>query len=314
MRLSVIIPTYNGEETLRELFAVLHFQTITPDEILVADSSSTDRTVQVCEEHNAEVTVIPQDEFDHGGTRTMLAQKAKGDVLVFFTQDAVPVTRDALEKLIEPLKDDPNVAASYGRQLPRKDAGFSEAYLRTFNYPEESSIREYSDRSRLGIKTIFTSNSFAAYRKSNLEQVGCFKNGLIFGEDTCTVGRLLQGGFKIAYVSDAAVIHSHSYDISQEFRRSFDIGVLHTVEKELFEDFGKAESRGAEFVRSGLHILWQKKQIADMMDFILRIGVKFIGYKAGRNHTKFPSAMVPGMSLNRTWWEKKKTISDQPVG
>lgn len=310
MSISVIIPTYNGEETLRELLAVLHFQTLPCDEILVADSSSSDGTVEVCREHNAHVVTIPQSDFDHGGTRTMLAQKAKGDILVFFTQDAIPTTRDALEKLVRPIARDRGVGASYGRQLPRKNAGFSEAYLRTFNYPEVSVIRDYSDRDRFGIKTIFTSNSFAAYRKSSLQSVGWFKNGLIFGEDTCTVGRLLQSGLKIAYIGDAAVIHSHDYDLNEEFRRSFDIGVLHASEKELFEDFGKAESRGKEFVRSGLHILWQKKQIADMMDFILRIGVKFVGYKVGRNYRKLPSAMVPAMSLNRGWWEKKNN-SDQ---
>lgn len=311
MRVSVIIPTYNGEETLRELFAVLHFQTITPHEVLVADSSSTDGTVEVCREHGAEVIVIAKDEFDHGGTRTMLAGKAKGDILVYFTQDAVPTTRNALERLIQPLVNAPDIAASYGRQLPRKNAEFSESYLRHFNYPQESVIRDYNDRRRFGIKTIFFSNSFAAYRKSSLEQVGFFKNGLIFGEDTCTVGRLLQRGHKVAYIGDVAVIHSHNYELFEEFRRSFDIGVLHTTEKELFDHYGKAETRGTEFVRTGLQILWQKKRFADMMDFVLRVGVKFIGYKAGRNHKIFPSAIVPGMSLNRAWWKKNKTITDQ---
>ena len=310
MSISIIIHTFNGEDTLRELLAVLHFQTIPYGEILVADSSSSDRSAEVCRGHHAKVTIIPQTEFDHGGTRSMLAKMAKGDILVFFTQDAVPVTRDALEKLVSPLRTDPKIAASYGRQLPRKHAGFSESFLRKFNYPEESAVRSYADRGRLGIHTIFTSNSFAAYRRSSLKEVGWFRSGLIFGEDTCAVGRLLQRGWKIAYVGDAAVIHSHEYDLADEFRRSFDIGVLHESERELFNDFGKAESRGGQFVRTGLQILWQKKQIADMMDFLLRAAVKFVGYKAGRNFQKIPPAVVPSLSLNRGWWEKKNT-SDQ---
>lgn len=304
MNVSLIIPTYNGESTLRELFAVLHYQTLQPDETLVVDSTSTDKSVDVCTSHGADVTVIPQNSFDHGGTRTMLAQRAVGEFLLFFTQDAIPTTRDAVERLIQPMVDDPAVACTYGRQLPDKNAGFPAAHLRGFNYPPESTVRRYADRDQLGIRTIFTSNSFAAYRRSALEEVGYFKNGLIFGEDTCTVGRLLQAGYAIAYVADATVYHSHDYSLDEEFRRSFDIGVLHISECELFEDFGNAESRGREYVKSGLQELWKRKRYAELADFAARTLIKYAGYKLGRNYAMLPSALVPELSMHKSWWKK----------
>ncbi|WP_163336903.1 glycosyltransferase family 2 protein [Desulfopila sp. IMCC35008] len=303
MKISILIPTYNGEETLRELFAVLHYQTVQPDEILVVDSSSTDNSVEICKKHGAEVMIIPQDDFDHGGTRTQLCQKAKGEVVLFLTQDAIPTSRDAIEKLIQPLINDSTIATSYGRQLPDKHAGFPAAHLRGFNYPSKSIIRRYQDREQLGIKTIFTSNSFAAYRKTALAEVDYFKNGLIFGEDTCTVGRLLQRDYGIAYVAEAMVYHSHNYDMGQEFKRSFDIGVLHSLEADLFDDFGKAEKRGIDYVSSGLGMLRKKRQYGEMFDFMSRVVMKYLGYKIGRKHKVLPKSLVMQLSMHRNWWK-----------
>ncbi|HSL40477.1 MAG TPA: glycosyltransferase family 2 protein, partial [Desulforhopalus sp.] len=135
------------------------------------------------------------------------------------------------------------------------------AHLRLFNYPPQSSIRSHADRERFGLKTVFVSNSFAAYRRGPLEEVGYFKNTLIFGEDTCTLGRLLLAGYRVAYVSEAAVYHSHNYSLVEEFRRSFDIGVLHSTEKWLLATYGRAEGVGGRYVRSVLNMLSREKNI-----------------------------------------------------
>ncbi len=306
MDLSVIIPTYNGEKSLSALFAILKKQTIQADEILVVDSASADGSVELCRKNGAEVDIIEQQDFDHGGTRTAMAKKARGNILLFLTQDALPARADAIEKLIAPLMQDQNVAMAYGRQLPNNDANFAAAHLRKFNYPSQTVIRCYEDRNTLGIQTIFTSNSFAAYRRSALAEVGYFKSGLIFGEDTCAAGRILQKGLKLTYVSEAAVYHSHNYRLLQEFKRSFDIGVLHTMEAPLFNDFGKAESRGVEYVRSGVNELLQKRQYVQTVDFVARSMMKLLGYMAGRNFDKFPDRIVPSLSLHQSWWLKEK--------
>jgi len=51
-----------------------------------------------------------------------------------------------------------------------------------------------------GIKTAFLSNSFSAYRKKALQEIGWFKDNLILGEDTYAGAKLLLKGYKIAYV------------------------------------------------------------------------------------------------------------------
>lgn len=310
--ISVIIPTCNGAATLGELLAVLARQTIQPDEVLVVDSSSTDETVAVARRFGAEVTVIARESFDHGGTRTTLAAAARGGLLVFLTQDAIPATRDALAQLLRPFAAHPEVAVSYGRQLPHRDATWTAASLRAFNYPPQSSLRAFSDRERYGLKTIFVSNSFAAYRKPALAEVGYFKNGLIFGEDTCTVGRLLQRGYRIAYVSEAGVYHSHNYSLAEEFRRSFDIGVLHATESWLLDTYGHAEGIGLSLVRRQLTELGRTRRPVLMLDVVVRSVLKYCGYRLGRSFRKIPARYVPHLSMHRTWWQGRSETDPAP--
>lgn len=302
--ISVIIPTLNGEATLASFFDALKRQTVQPDEILVGDSCSDDATVDICIGNGAQITSIPREEFDHGGTRSLLTQKAKGEIVVFFTQDAILANPDGLELLIRPLVESQNVACSYGRQLPSNGSGVIAAHLRSFNYPPISSTRSYSDRVRYGLKTVFISNSFAAYKKEQLEEVGFFKNGLIFGEDTCTLGRLLLAGHKVAYVSEATVYHSHNYTIKQEFKRSFDIGVLHRSESWLLDTYGKAEGIGTQYIRSVFGMLWREKKYLLMSDCVMRSLCKFCGYKLGKAYNTIPATLRPHCSLHKLWWQR----------
>ncbi len=299
--ISIILPTRNGAATIRELLVVLCRQTVLSHELLVVDSSSSDQTVEIAKEFGAEVVVIPEEEFDHGGTRTMISKKAQGDILIFLTQDVVPASTDALVKLIQPLLSDETIAVTYGRQLPNRDATLLAAHLRSFNYPAQTVVRSFADRERLGFQTVFASNSFAAYRKIALAEVDYFKSGLVFGEDTCAIGRLLMRGYKVAYVSDAMVFHSHNYSCLQEFRRSFDIGVLHVTEGWLLDTYGRAEGRGWQYVKSGVSYLMNVKK-ALLPNFFWRIFLKFLGYKLGNKFQSLPQCLIPFLSMHRSWW------------
>lgn len=303
---SVIIPTRNGAATLPEVLAMLSRQTVSFLEILVVDSSSEDDSVAIAKRSGADITVIDQLEFDHGGTRSMMAQKARGDILVFLTQDAIPAETEAVEKLIAPLLSDEDIVVSYGRQLPSKGASPFATHLRLFNYPEKSEVRTLADRERIGLKAAFVSNSFAAYQKHTLAEVGLFRNGLIFGEDTCSVGSLLLKGGQIAYVADAAVYHSHNYTWLEEFRRSFDIGVLHSSEKWLIDTYGRAEGHGLQYLRSELSFIKRLGKLHLLPAYVIRNGLKFLGYQLGRYFTILPISIVPYLSMHKKWWSRKR--------
>lgn len=302
MDISVIIPTFNAERYLPTLLKKLSHQTVS-FELIIIDSSSTDNTLQIAKQYTDHIMTIPQSEFDHGGTRTKAAKRAKGAFLVFLTQDALPCTDDAIETLLMPFQDT-QVAAVYGRQLPYESTSLFGKHLRAFNYPETSYVRTIEDASTYGIKTAFLSDSFAAYRRSAMEEVDWFKNGLIVGEDTHIGAKLLQKGYAIAYAADAQVFHSHSYSPVEEFQRYFDIGVFHTKEEWILKHFGKAEGEGGRYVKSELSYLIDQKAWLRIPEFFLRNAMKYTGYKLGRQYEKLPQSLVRKLSMHTGWWEK----------
>ena len=68
----------------------------------------------------ARVQRIERSEFRHGPTRNLLAAQARGELLVFLSQDALPDGSDFLKKLTAPFHD-PRVAGSTARVLPHED-------------------------------------------------------------------------------------------------------------------------------------------------------------------------------------------------
>ncbi len=297
--ITIIVPTYNASKYLSSLLTRLESQTIKNYELIVVDSSSNDDTVDIAQSHQANIITIPQSEFDHGGTRTSAAMKAKGDILVYLTQDALPYDEYAIENITKSFTDDGEIGAAFGRQLPYPEASVFAEHLRLFNYPDTSYTRVLEDKKKCGIKTAFLSNSFAAYRKSVLEEIGYFKSGLPFGEDACAGAKILLKGYKITYVADAMVLHSHNYTVWQDFRRYFDMGIFHRTENWLLREFGKAEDEAIKYAKSEFRFLLSKRKFYLFPEFILRTFMKYLGYKVGKGHKRF-----------RLWFTKYRSVKE----
>ena len=297
---SIIIPTYNAEQQIHCLCEALRSQTAS-SEILVVDSSSSDKTVEIAESCDAKVFIVRTEDFDHGGTRTLAGKYAKGDILVYMTQDATPFDNHSIENITRPFADQ-GIAASFGRQLPYPDATAFGAHLRLFNYPDVSCLKSLEDRKTYGIRTAFLSNSFAAYRKTALEEIGWFREKLIMGEDIYAGARMLLAGYKIAYVADALVYHSHNYTVLQECRRYFDIGVFHKSEHWIIKEFGKAEGEGKRYIQSAYAFLRKRKKYSLIPGFVIRNTLKYISYTLGRNYDKLPASMIHICSMHANFW------------
>ena len=305
--IAVIIPTYNASKYLSKLFKILRQQTVNINEIIIIDSSSTDNTVDIAKTYGAEIVIISKDEFDHGGTRTKAGKISKGDILIYLTQDALPYDEHTIENIVKPFQNDEKIGAAFGRQLPYPDATPFAKHLRLFNYPDKSYLRSIEDKEKYGLKACFCSNSFAAYRRAALEEIEWFKDNLIFGEDACAGAKLLLAGYKIAYMAEAKVYHSHNYTIVQELKRYFDLGVFHKSEHWLLEEFGRAEGEGKKYLKSELSFLFGQHKLYLLPEFIIRNGMKFLGYKLGKNFDKLPTSLTRYLSMNKNYWN---TLTD----
>jgi rhamnosyltransferase len=302
-QVALIIPTHNAARYWKALCEGIQKQSAYPDQVIVIDSASTDGTPAAARDAGFEVVEIDGRDFDHGGTRLLAAEHAPyADILFYLTQDAVPADSDAFQRIIGAFGD-PEMGAAYGRQLPRDGATAIEAHARLFNYPDVSNVRSWQSRKELGFKSIFFSNAFGAYRRTALMSVGGFSSDVIFGEDTMVVARLHQAGWKTAYVAEALIVHSHSYSIAEEFRRYFDIGVLHARERWLIEQFGTASGEGRRFVLSELKYL-MKGDFLRIPSALVRTITKYLGYRIGRNEKRLSPQLKYHLGLNKHYWSR----------
>lgn len=304
MNYIVAIVTYNGGALLSKCFDSISANAVAPDSILVIDSDSSDGSFENALSRGYKVKKIRKKDFDHGATRQLaLTLCPAAEVIIYMTQDAILAAPDSVKNILDGFKDE-KVGAICGRQLPYPDASCIAAHARLFNYQTVSSVKSKDDINRIGIKAAFLSNSFAAYRRKALMDVGGFPSNIIFGEDTYVAARMLLAGWKVAYTADATCYHSHDYTIMEEFRRYFDIGVFHSQEKWFIDLLGKAEDEGTKFVLSEQKYLLKKAPWL-IPSAILRTVVKLMGYRLGQLEYQLPRQMVKKCSMNKGYWVKE---------
>ena len=300
--IALIVPTLNPGGEWSNWLQAFSAQSMHPGHVLVIDSSSDDDTARLSRDAGAEVHVIPRAQFGHGQTRQLGVQSVpEASIVVFLTQDAVLAHPEALENLMASFED-AEVGAAYGRQLPRRDANPIEAHARLFNYPEMSRVKSLGDAPELGVKTTFISNSFAAYRRSALLEVGGFPSSTILCEDTYVAAKMLLRGWKVAYCADAMVFHSHGYGVVNEFKRYFDLGVFYGRESWIRQNFGRTEGEGMRYVRSELRYLMKRSPLL-IPSAILRTVLKLAGYKLGAAERRLPVWLKRLMGTNPGYWD-----------
>jgi rhamnosyltransferase len=302
MNVAIIIPTYNGGALWEISAAALdkHAKEHV-DYILAIDSSSKDNTAEISKSHGFEVYVIDSKNFNHGGTRNYAASMVDSEILIFLTQDAI-IQQNAISAIVDRFKSDPDIAVVYGRQLPHDDANEIASHARIFNYPDQSHIYEYKDKKEKGIKAVFTSNSFCAYRRDCFKKIGGFSKNTILSEDMLFASHAIKGGYKIAYEANAAVKHSHNYSAIEEFKRYFDIGVFHCTESWIRSEFGGAGGEGKRFIISELKYLLKRSPLLIPKACIQNL-FKIVGYKCGKNHKAIPKVIKVKLSMHKAFWK-----------
>ena len=282
-KIAIIILTCNGEKTIRYLLESIKKQT-KKGKILVIDSDSDDLTWDILNKETMPMQIkrIRRNTFNHGGTRQMAAEMCKdAEYLVFLTQDAILESENTIEKIINCFRDQ-KIGCAYGRQLPHANARVLGAHARLFNYPEQSRIKSLKDIEELGIKTAFMSDTFAAYRRIALEEVGGFPPNVIVSEDIYVAAKMLLKNWSVYYCAEAKVYHSHDYTIKEEFKRYLYIGRFYGKEKWIKETFGKAEGEGKKFVLSAFKYVNKVRKIL-LIEMCVRTVIKYIAYKIGMN-------------------------------
>lgn len=277
---SVVIPTLNAEKFIDIQLQKLSTQDYPITEIIVVDSASEDHTVEICKKHNVHLIQIQRKDFNHAKTRDMVLRQCETDVVVFLTQDAIPYNNQTIGNLVKALGQDSVVIAT-GRQVARNDASAFEKLIREFNYPAKSSVKSKADIKRLGIKTFFFSDSFAAYDRKIYLELGGFEKTLKTNEDMFYAAKVIQSGYKVAYVAEAKVLHSHNFTLKQQYKRNYIEGYEVEKHKELLGNVSQ-ESEGLKLVKYVSKGLLLHGRVLSFIHFGFDCVVRLMGSKAGR--------------------------------
>jgi rhamnosyltransferase len=228
MKASLVMPTWNAGPLLEEVLAAVDAQPgANALERIAIDSGSTDGTQQRLERHGFVVRTIPQKEFNHGATRDLGIEASSGDVIVLLTQDATPADDRWLPSLLAAYHD-PQVDAAWCRQIPRPDCNpllrrRIEEWMgdrRTLAHqrlPDGKTFADLEPMARLRLSAF--DNVASSVRRSSWAR---YRFGWRrFGEDVTFGKRVVENGGCIAFVPEAAVVHSHRTTPKQEGKRVY---------------------------------------------------------------------------------------------
>jgi glycosyltransferase involved in cell wall biosynthesis len=295
--ISVVIPAKNGAADLERCLAAIAAQRVEEEvEVVVVDSGSTDGSPEVARASGAVVREIPPEEFGHGRTRNLGAQLARGELLVFTSQDAVADDDRWLATLAAAARSGPAVAGAYGRQLPHSDARPPERFFLDFVYGPEPRVQQLAHGDELTYESTLFSNVNAAIQREALERFP-FRDDLTMSEDQEWSRRVLRAGRSLVYEPRAAVRHSHAYTVGSAFRRFFDSGV--SAEHAYVEgDASRAALRraGLRYGRNELAWLWTTGRRRWIPYTVVYELGKFAGLQLGLRHRRLPGGVVRRLS------------------
>lgn len=300
--LSVLLLTRDAGERFREVMgALFECRGIERSEVLVVDSGSTDETVEIAAARTGvRVHRIAPEEFRHGRTRNLAASLSRAPILVFLVQDATPADSGFLEELTAAFHQDPNMAATYGRQIARPEADPIESAFLAYNYPATPHERHpLNGGRRVTLRSIFFSNVCSAVRRDVWVRFP-FDEELIMSEDQKWAREVLEAGYRIAYRPSAVVYHSHHYGLVRLAQRNFDSG--YSLVGIIQDPWYKMVGDEIRFVARTAADLWRRGHGHWIPWLLLYESARSLGFALGRHSERLPCRLRRRLSLHQEFW------------
>jgi rhamnosyltransferase len=210
--ISIIIPTKNGEYWLQQTLSAIVNQTLfSKSEIIVIDSGSTDKSLDILKQYPVKLIQIKAEDFNHGETRNIAAREANGKYVVMTVQDAMPVNEYWLQNLLDGFLQG-NVAGVCGQQIVAHQNDHNP--IDWFFPISKPSIVRYHFTSKQEFENLAAEkkkqicgwdNVTACYKREILLQVP-FRR-IEFAEDMYWAKDAITAGFSIVYNPNAMVYH-----------------------------------------------------------------------------------------------------------
>jgi rhamnosyltransferase len=211
---SIIIRSYNEAWALKDTLKAVQLQEYQNWELIIIDSGSKDGSVDLIREAKPQHFIqIQPHEYNPSRVMNHGMRLARSNYGIFLNADATPQGSNWLRPLVTALLDS-ETAAVFGRQIPRPDcrAVYACDYDRCFGPNRESKQWDH-----------FFSMVSSGIRKDVWAKRG-FLEKMQYSEDDEYTRWCRSQGYRVVYVPESVVMHSHNYSPSQVYRRSYGEG------------------------------------------------------------------------------------------
>ena len=134
VKVSVIIPAYNGRKTLTACLTAIASSDYANYEVILVDDCSTDETPELARKFGAKVIGLEGGPYGPGYARNRGVEAANGDI-VFFVDADVVIKSDTVAKVAQTFVSKPEISAMYGSYDDDPDSGdFSSQFKNLFHH------------------------------------------------------------------------------------------------------------------------------------------------------------------------------------
>lgn len=208
---SIVIRTKNEEELIAEVLKNIKIQKYKNYEVILVDSGSTDATVDIANSYGCKIITMRAEDFTFGYAINYGFEHSEGEYLCLISGHAPPYNEFWLENFVKVLDSNDEIVGCYGGVKPLPDANLYAA-KDSFNY----SLNMESDSD--GTKTFSNANSIV---KRVMWDRLRFDEQLSASEDRDWAEKTVSQGFRVKYVKDAIVYHSHNETCKEIHHRSY---------------------------------------------------------------------------------------------
>jgi glycosyltransferase involved in cell wall biosynthesis len=247
---SVVVPVYNGEETIVECLDSLLALQYPEDrvELVVVDNGSRDGTVRLLRRYGDCVTRLAESKRGPAAARNAGLRAAGGDVVAFTDADC-RVDPDWLAAIVAPLED-PRVGIVGGTIRATSPGNDIELFGEVI-HDHRKAIEVFQPPCAITMNW--------ASRRGVLQELGGFDERFRRGEDGDLSYRVSQAGYTLAFAPAAVVYHRNEDRLRGLFREGFAHG-FHDVlllkhHEEFVRAFGHSRLDRRSYVAIGARML-----------------------------------------------------------
>jgi O-antigen biosynthesis protein len=258
-KVSIIVPTKNAGPEIRLLIRKLRAQEgILEPEIILVDSGSTDRTLEIATWEGVQIVHLAPERFTHSYARNLGAERAKGEYLLFMVQDALPLTSHWIWELVMALETDNLVGVSCA-EYPRSDSDLFYQFL-IHNQNEVPGLNrdrvmawDESCSSYLGLRANAQLSDIAALLRRNVFERYRYQTD--YAEDLDLGIRLIRDGHKLGFLYNTRVLHSHNRPAYYFLKRGYvDVRFL----ADIFPNFLYPEIEDRDRLYADIRLLYDR--------------------------------------------------------